>query len=759
MSLLDDLNPEQRAAVTQIEGPLLVVAGPGSGKTRVITARVAYMIDQGISPRDVLAMTFTNKAAAEMRDRVARYQPVDALKICTFHSFGAWLMRREAEVLGFRPDFSIYDTDDRASLIKRSMKRRKIDKSVVTPSAVAHMISDSKNRGITPDEFADGAWDHATEAAAEVFHDYDKALRDAHAMDFDDLLIRPLELFDNHKEVLTKYQGYFRYLMIDEYQDTNAIQYRIARHLAREHQNLCVTGDPDQSIYSWRGADIQNILNFERDFKGARVVILGRNYRSTANIVGAADALVRHNIERKDKTLSTDNEAGTKIRILKCSSETHEARCIAGSIEKLQSEHGLRPSDVAIFYRTNAQSRAIEQALRERRMAYQLVGAVSFFQRQEIKDVVAWLKWLVNPFDEVSFARAMLRPARGVGDGTVSKIITAARESNVSIVEVCRDPKAHKVARVQAKAVKALGEAAGLLDDILASDLFPVANVIDRIATESGYLEMLMGDHDPRSQDRYDNVQELISDARNREQEDPNMDLRSWLEQVALVSETDNLDETEEGTKLMTLHAAKGLEFPAVFLTGLEEGLLPHQRSIDGDGSIEEERRLCYVGITRAKRFLSITTARHREQFGQSQRNAPSRFLAEIPEAFTEIEDQSRLFDGTQDFADWFSGRTKNVMRTDDDDDPFDFSDEEDVSVEDGPADHLGDADAGSLASMPPVDNPTDAAILRAGDRVRHGVFGIGKVLEVNTSGRVKVNFMGWGEKSLAQEYARLEKL
>ncbi|MBX3473009.1 MAG: UvrD-helicase domain-containing protein [Planctomycetes bacterium] len=752
MDLLADLNPEQRQAVTAIDGPLLVLAGPGSGKTRVITTRIAFMIAQGIKPWHILAMTFTNKAAAEMKQRVEHWHPGAGAQVSTFHSFGAWLLRREAEALGFTRDFTIYDSDDRLSLIRRTMKEKGIDAAFVSPNAAGNLISDAKNRGISARDFAAGAFDPKLKAVADIFAAYEEALTRSNALDFDDLLVKPLELLQKNSEVLEKYRQRFSHVMIDEYQDTNAIQYGLSRLLASGHRNLCVTGDPDQSIYSWRGADIKNILNFERDFPDARTVVLGRNYRSTANIVNAADALVSRNLSRKPKRLTTDNEEGTRITVLKCQDETHEARSIAECIERATQDHQVRRGDFAVFFRTNAQSRALEQAMRERNLPYQLMGAVSFYQRQEIKDVLAYLRLILNPRDAVSFARVLERPSRGVGDGTLAKINEAAAKSGATLLEVAQDPKAHGIARVQARALEGLRNLAAMYRRIAQGDLFPIENVVRAIIVESGYEQMLRTDVDPRAQERLENVNELLSDARTRQQEQPDIDLRTWLEQVALASDTDKLDVAGDTVKLMTLHSAKGLEFDGVFLTGMEENVLPHARSVQGDGDVEEERRLCYVGITRARKLLTLSLARHREAFGRSQRNSPSRFLAEIPTDLTMVDDRAAAHESmaTQDFAAWFTGRSaKPVTRQDDNDDPFDFSDV--PPVEDGPADHL--------AARPGPVAPSDPRQLQAGDRVRHGVFGTGKVLEINGTGRVKVHFQGWGEKSLALEFAKLEKI
>ncbi|MBZ0135849.1 MAG: UvrD-helicase domain-containing protein [Planctomycetes bacterium] len=756
MDLLQHLNPEQREAVTTIDGPLLVLAGPGSGKTRVITTRIAHMLQQGIPGWKILAMTFTNKAAAEMRRRVEQFHPLGELQISTFHSFGAWLMRREAGHLGYQRDFSIYDTDDRDSLVRRIMKELKIDSAFVTASTAGYAISDAKNRGIDPATYRAGAYDVQSKCVADIYERYEKALVEAQAMDFDDLLVKPLKLFTAHPDVLEKYRGRFGHLMIDEYQDTNSIQYRVSRLLAAEHKNICVTGDPDQSIYSWRGADIQNILNFERDFPATKVVVLGQNYRSTRNIVRAADSLVRHNVARKDKRLTTDNEEGARITVMKCQTETHEARAIAARVETLRLENQVGYGDVAIFYRTNAQSRALEQALLERTVPYQLVGAVSFYQRQEIKDVLAYVRLLLNPRDPVAFARTLTRPSRGVGEGTISKIHAAALDADASLLDVARDPKAFGVTRVPKKGAAALKAFAGMYEELLAGNLYPIEGVIEKVLDQSGYKRMLETDIDPRSSDRLENVHELVSDARTKEQENPELDLSAWLEQIALVSDTDKLDIQGDAVKLMTLHSAKGLEFPAVFLTGLEDGVLPHARSIQGDGDIEEERRLCYVGITRAQRHLTLSLARHREAFGRSQRNAPSRFLTEIPPELTQVDDQAAVASGygSQEFSQWFTGRAgvRPAARVNDDDDPFDFSDV--PAIEDGPADHL----AGEPRPAPDI-TPSDPSELQSGDRVKHAVFGIGKVLDLSNTGRVKVHFQGWGEKSLALEFARLEKL
>ncbi|MHC4840078.1 MAG: ATP-dependent helicase [Planctomycetota bacterium] len=757
MAILDNLNPAQLEAVTTIDGPLLVVAGPGSGKTRVITHRVAYMLEQGIGPWHILAMTFTNKAAAEMRSRIERLHPASELQVSTFHSFGAMLMRREADKLGFQRDFSIYDTDDRNALIRRIMKELKIDTAFVAARSAGNQISDAKNRDISPSDFAAGAFDPRTKAVSEIFERYEKALVEAQAMDFDDLLTNPLKLFREHPDVLERYQNKYTYIMIDEYQDTNAIQYRLAKLLALKSKNLCVTGDPDQSIYSWRGADIANILNFEKDFPQSRTVVLGENYRSTGNIVAAADALVKHNVNRKQKDLSTGNEEGTRVNVLKAHDERHEARLIAAGIFDLVNNEGVGFEDVAIFYRTNAQSRALEIGLRDRSVPYQMVGAVGFYQRQEIKDVLAYIKLLLNPRDAVAFARALIRPARGVGDGTIGKIVTASAEHGRTLLEISKDPKAFGVKRVQKKALAALTEFTQMYDDLLKGDLFPIEEVIQKVIDRSGYGKMLAADNDPRAEDRLENVNELISDARTKEREDPSIDLSAWLEKVALVSDTDNLDAADRAVRLMTLHSAKGLEFPAVFLTGMEENVLPHARTLqEADGDIEEERRLAYVGITRAEKFLTLSLARHREAFGRSQRNAPSRFLAEIPSDLTSVDDQANSGSGfgQDDFREWFTGRVKPVTREDDDDDPFDFGDDDSVEVEDGPADHLA-----SESTSEPHVNPSDPVTLVAGDRVKHGVFGVGKVMELTRKGRIRVHFQGWGEKTLALEFAQLEKL
>lgn len=759
MATLDNLNPAQLEAVKTIDGPMLVVAGPGSGKTRVITHRIAHMLENGIKPWNILAMTFTNKAAAEMRSRIERLHPASELQVSTFHSFGAMLMRREAQHLGFQRDFSIYDTDDRNSLIRRIMKELKIDAAFVTARSAGNQISDAKNRDIRPDEFSAGAFDPRTKAVAEIYERYQKGLVEAQAMDFDDLLTNPLKLFREHPDVLERYQKKYTHIMIDEYQDTNAIQYRMAKLLAAQSKNLCVTGDPDQSIYSWRGADIQNILNFEKDFPQSRTVVLGQNYRSTANIVAVADALVKHNVNRKHKDLSTGNESGTLVTVLKAHDQNHEARLIAAGIYDLVNNEDIDFEDVAVFYRTNAQSRALEMGLRDRSVPYQLIGTVGFYQRQEIKDVLAYVKLLLNPRDAVAFGRALMRPARGVGEGSINKLVAAGTEYNLSLLEIAKDPKAYGVKRVQKKALAALADFAKMYDELMAGELFPIESVVKKVIKRSGYVKMLESDNDPRAEDRLDNINELVSDAKIKEQEDPSIDLSMWLERVALVSDTDGLDQGDKCVRLMTLHSAKGLEFPAVFLTGMEENVLPHSRTLqDADGDIEEERRLAYVGITRAERFLTLSLARHREAFGRSQRNAPSRFLAEIPPDLTKVDDQSNTGSAfaESDFREWFTG-AKPVTRTDDDDDPFDFGNADDasgVSIEDGPADRL----AGERTSDPQL-TPSDTTNLSTGDRVKHGVFGVGKVMSLTKKGHVRIHFQGWGEKTLSLEFTPLEKL
>ena len=714
--LLEGLNGPQREAVTHGDGPLLILAGAGSGKTRAITRRIAWAIaERGIPAHEILAITFTNKAAGEMRERVAGLIDARGAWIGTFHAMCARILRRDIGLLeGYSSDFTIYDTTDRNALLRDLIKRAGYDATRFRPAAVGAWISNEKNRYAREDEVRpEGGLED--DLFRRILGDYSEAMRANNALDFDDLLLKVLELFEAHPGARDAYARRFRHVLVDEYQDTNRVQYLLMRHLAGFHGNLAVCGDPDQSIYAWRGADVRNILDFEHDFPGARVVRLEQNYRSTQNILDAAQAVIRHNSERKEKDLWSERGPGEKLVVVECGDEDDEAREVAMQIRALV-DRGARHDAMAVFYRANFMSRAVERALRLSSIPYQIVAGTEFYQRREIKDLIAYLRLIVNPADDEAFKRAVNVPPRGVGDKSLEGLLETARQRGESLSRACRSAEARSTIRGRARG--GLEAFAGLLER-----LEPLAGVgallaLDAVLEETAFLEHLARSADPDEVDREANVEELRTHARSYDETWPEGGLRGFLQDIALVSDTDGFAPDEPKVTLMTLHAAKGLEFPYVFIVGLEEGLLPHARSIDegwdasGDNrGLEEERRLFYVGITRAQERLFLSHARVRRHFGGEQYGHPSRFLDELP---------SELIEG------WDQG-----------------GDEADVLGEYAPA-------AGA------------AAALGVGDVVQHDHFGRGVVellVGAGANARATVRFEGHGSKQLLLQYARLKLL
>ena len=646
-----------------MDGPLLVVAGAGSGKTRVITRRVAYLIEQGVSPFNILAITFTNKAAKEMKERVEEYHATKGMWISTFHSMCARILRRHADRLGHTSSFTIYDTSDQAACVKEAMASLEIDTESWRPAAIAARISRYKNELISPEDAHGRASSFADKVTAQIYKEYQKRLRENNAMDFDDLLCNLIHLLTQNQDVLEVYQRNSSFVLVDEYQDTNHAQYIITRLLAEKHRNICVTGDPDQSIYGWRGADIQNILDFERDYPDAKVVYLEQNYRSTQNILSAADGLIEHNMSRKPKRLWTENPVGGLIREACLKDEREEADWVAQAVCDLVAS-GQRPGDVAVFYRTNAQSRAIEDGLRRATMPYEIVGSVEFYQRKEIKDVLAYLRLCVNPADDVSFMRVVNVPTRGIGKATVKAVQSFARPAGISLLKAAHHPDLSK--QLKARAAKSVGAFAALFDALGRLPQSPVEPFVHETIERSKYLEYLHKEEGEENE-RVENVKELASAAADYDRRNEAGSLAGFLEEVALVSDVDGLNESTDVVHLMTLHSCKGLEFPVVFITGMEEGLLPHSRSSESEEDLEEERRLCYVGMTRAKRELALTYAARRTVFGQSNYCIPSQFLMEIPEELRAVE-------------------TTEELRYDLEDDMDDLDDEEEYDLDDWPA-------------------------------------------------------------------------
>ncbi len=633
--LLEGLNPVQQEAVLHTEGPVLIVAGAGSGKTRALTHRIAYLIrERDVNPYALLAITFTNKAAQEMSDRVEGLLGTRVAKgmwILTFHAACARILRREHTHLGVPSHFSIYDEGDTERVISLVLKQMNIDPKRYPPRQVAAAIGRAKDNLVTPSQYAEHAATYYERTVADVYAEYQKRLKAAGALDFDDIIMETVGLFRDHPEVLEHYQERFRYVLIDEYQDTNRAQYHLVNLLAAKHRNICVVGDADQGVYSWRGATIQNLLDFEHDYPDAQVFLMEQNYRSTQNILSAANALIEHNLHRKPKALWTEAEQGELAVRFRADNEHDEAWYVAGEIERLIQVEGHRYSDVAVFYRTNAQSRVLEDVFIRAGLNYKIVGGVRFYQRKEVKDVLAYLRAVVNPGDLVSIRRIINTPKRGIGDATVAAIESYSAEEDIPFLEAAR--RADEIWQLGQRAKGAIRSFIGVVDSLnaLAADGAGSAKMVEAAYTESGYLTELEAERTVESMGRIENLQELVGVAGEFEQRNPDGTLADFLEQVSLVSEQDEYDEDEPAVTMMTMHNAKGLEFDVVFMIGMEDGVFPHYRSMGDAPELEEERRLAYVGITRARKRLYLTHAWSRSLFGSSNYNPPSRFLSEIP--------------------------------------------------------------------------------------------------------------------------------
>jgi DNA helicase-2/ATP-dependent DNA helicase PcrA len=717
-SLLVDLNPAQREAVTGGDGPMLVLAGAGSGKTRVIAHRIAWLIGvQGVSSRNILAVTFTNKAAGEMARRVDGLLLPVGLKtplIATFHSVCVRVLRQHGKHIDLPPSFVIYDEDDRQALVKACMKEGELAERSFTPSAVAHRISYMKNHMITvADALRDarGPWE---QKLALVYSRYEKQIKAAGAVDFDDLLLSTLRLLQTVPEVLDWYRGLWRHVLVDEYQDTNRAQYLILRLLTSEHRNVFCVGDPDQSVYKFRGADIRNILDFETDFPGTQVVRLEQNYRSTKRILSLAAAVIQHNVQRKDKTLWTENVEGDQARLYRAWDEHEESNFVAQTLLGLRAD-GVPWDGFALFYRTNAQSRVLEDALRRGRIPYVIVGGVRFYERREIKDSLAYLRLVLNGADDVAFRRAIQVPARGIGPTTVARLEEVGGREDRPLLAVAAAPPTG----ISGKPARALEEFAALIASLAAERAtLPPPAFIDLLLNRVGYRDALKAERSPEAEARLENLEELIAAAEDYANVAETPTLEGFLDSVALVSDIDELKDEASRVTLMTLHSAKGLEFPVVFLTGMEEGVFPHSRSLNDPDEIEEERRLCYVGLTRARERLYLSWALHRRVHGYGV-GEPSRFLREMPE---------------HELA------SLNASRP--------------------PAPAGGSFD--QVAHQAAADVTEDDLPLKVGARVRHARWGEGFVVGVEREAAdiiVTVRFASVGRKRLSLQYAHLEEL
>jgi DNA helicase-2/ATP-dependent DNA helicase PcrA len=758
MHFLDSLNPEQREAVLHIQGPLLILAGAGSGKTRVIASRIAYLVGDGHArPDEVLAVTFTNKAAEEMRTRVETLLGADCSRmwVSTFHSLCARLLRREAPAIGLSRDFVIYDSSDQLTVVKQALKALHVDDSFIQPRAALSRISQAKNRMEGPDAVAGAAgWNPRDEQIAKVYTYYLGALKQSNALDFDDLLLKTVELFEQSERVRVKYSTQFRFVMVDEYQDTNRPQYLLIRRLAELHRNLCVVGDPDQSIYKWRGADLRNIVDFEHDFPDAAVVKLERNYRSTQIILDAASAVIRQNRNRKDKHLWTDRAGGDRIVYYRGNDELEEADFITRTARAAlggDRDATVGTATVAVLYRTNAQSRAIEDALMREGLAYKIIGGVRFYERKEVKDALAYMRLVINPHDDVSLRRVINVPARGIGKGVMEAVesVSAAGGADLPLLGAGLLP-ALSADSLWARIVRGLAErafparaAASLTvfrDLIVAltevARLEPVSIAIGKMLDRSGYLQDLRAERSEDAEGRVENLAELVSAAREYEGRELEPSLGGFVDRLSLLSDADEEQGSREARVwLMTLHSAKGLEFPTVVLAGLEEGLFPHSRSRDDEEELEEERRLCYVGMTRARATLVLTGAARRRIFGEYQSSEPSRFIDEVPAELLDRMLPSYSSAARQGNVPHYEFRTNPYgggRRVKEEQPTYAYEDE-DQSL--GPS-------------------------LRPGMRVKHAQFGTGTVISVealNDDTKLVVRFAAVGQKTLRAKYARLE--
>ena len=760
-NLSKTLNPAQKEAVDSLEGPLLILAGAGSGKTRVLTFRVANLIAQGLAnPEEILAVTFTNKAAREMEHRIQSLLreinvPIHGrLWISTFHSICARLLREHAHLLDYQPFFGIYDSADQLSMIKKVCTALGIDEKAYPAKAFQARINSAKTEGWLPEDVK-GRRNLMDEKSYDVFVRYEEEMKRSNSMDFGDLLLKTYILFKDYPAVLEAYQARFKFLMVDEYQDTNRIQYLLVQKLASAHRNLCVVGDEDQSIYSWRGADITNILSFERDFPEAKVVKLEQNYRSTRTVIEAATHVIKNNTQRKDKTLFTENQQGDPILIREEANEYDEARFVVKEIETLMNESDVSYPDIAIFYRTNAQSRVIEDQLRSRGVPYKIVGGLKFYERMEIKDVIAYMKLVVNPTDDIAFKRIINVPARGIGKTSVDRIEEFSATRSTSMIEGAALAVDHR--ELNPAATRKVRDFLGLVQNLREkARTLPLTEFYHAILDETGYVKRLKEEDNPEADSRIENLEEFDNAiAKFEEERGEEATLQTFLEEMALVQDADQVDEGNNTITMMTLHISKGLEYPVVFIVGCEEGLFPSGRAVEDQDpfALEEERRLCYVGMTRAEKNLYMTYARTRKVWGSEQFNAPSRFLKEIPAEYTRFQtsvNRPRFMQNAQTSSGYSSSKYRSgngngsssykphpLMGDDGMPNYEDFGDES--------------FDEGSSDSQ-----------FKKGMKVRHPSYGAGTIYQTEGSGadlKVSVVFSDNTIKKFVAKYSRLERI
>ncbi len=734
MNILDNVTESQKEAITHIDGPILVIAGAGSGKTRVITRRVGYLVQNGIKPANILSITFTNKAANEMKERLGEFLDLRGMWVSTFHAMCSRILRSEIEHMDFTRNFSIYDTADQKKCIKDVMGELNLDTTNWRPGSIAASISNAKNELLSAEKFAEYKSGYYNDIVSKVYTGYQQSLEANNALDFDDLLFKVVDLFKKFPEVLERYQEKFKYILIDEYQDTNHAQYAITQLLAQKYENICATGDPDQSIYGWRGANIRNILNFEKDYPETKTVCLEQNYRSTKNILHVASEVIKNNTSRKPKSLWTENSEGSKIRIVYCEDENVESREIATNISDFV-KNGNSHSDIAIFYRTNAQSRVLETCLLREGIPYSIVGSVEFFKRKEIKDMLSYLKLCSNPNDDLSLERIVNVPKRGIGPTTINRLKVWAALHNTNLMGAITNVQ--DISEIKAKSSKTVKNFLETISELHKFSTYPVMEFVKQVIEKIGFVDYLVGSYESDSEERLENIEELVNAASEYDGANPGGSLQGFLEEVALISDLDKWDDNTDTVTMMTLHAAKGLEFPIVFIAGLEEGLLPHSQSKDSDDDVEEERRLCYVGITRAQKELFLLHTRYRAKYGQSSACIPSRFLREIPDDVIEGIDKTAYNLYTDEHS-LDNGETEG-------DEGCQYDNEENECED--------------LPDFNFKENQ-DNCNLVSGDIVNHSIFGRGRVVKIApSSNTVHVSFNKVGMKKLVLEYANLEKI
>ncbi|APW63659.1 ATP-dependent helicase [Paludisphaera borealis] len=740
MDLLADLTTPQREAVMHVDGPMLVLAGAGSGKTRVITRRVAYLLKQGIAADNILALTFTNKAAGEMRERIEALTPGARVWVGTFHGFCARLLRTHGSLVGLDKAFTIYDQSDRLKTVREVLDALGIEDPPITPEKIESAISKAKNDLASPKSLAFRARDDKDRLVAKVYAAYEERLKGASAVDFDDLLVHVVSILKNHKDVRASLDARFRYVLVDEYQDTNMAQYAIVRALSVDHPNLCVTGDPDQSIYGWRGANLSNILEFEKDYNFVKVVKLEHNYRSTKNILSVADHLIQFNTNRKPKALITENSRGEPVDLTVYGRESDEAEGVAGRIQSLVRDGSYNYSDVAVFCRITALTRTFEQAFRSARIPYQIIGGVSFYERQEVKDVVSYLNLINNPKDDLAFTRVVNVPPRGLGKTSFEHLISAARERGETLLETAR--KAKSVPGLKDKAIRAFLDFTQLYDELAALRDDSVEKVILQLMEKSGYRQHLKDEPGDKGEDRLANLEELITAAREFDAEHAGATIQEFLSDITLASPIDRWDQQTGAVTLMTLHAAKGLEFPVVFIVALEAGILPHSRAFDNPSEMEEERRLLFVGITRAKRELFLSRCRIRSFRGQQQATAQSQFLTELPREFMVYEDRSGVVTSERGWSPSSSSSSGYASRRPE---PRPNPTPSPAAFRLTTAAQLG---GGSFPTTTPT---SDLDAFRPGASVLHPEYGLGRIVSVDGAGpnrKGKIAFTLSGEKT-----------